>query len=156
MPVIDCLIEARIHDVYGETFADGAAFDVYLDDTAGGLMWLAAKACGGTDEAAARALGWAMGLANYLRAVPELEARGRQPLPDGRTEAVQALAKDGLQRLAVAKGRVPVAATLAAWQARGLLRQVVADPAVVAKGAMGLSEFALRGGLLWAAFTGRV
>ncbi|MEN9850671.1 MAG: hypothetical protein RL128_834, partial [Pseudomonadota bacterium] len=50
----------------------------------------------------------------------------------------------------------PVAATLAAWQARGLLRQVVAHPAVVANGEMGLSEFALRGGLLWAAFTGRV
>ena len=97
-----------------------------------------------------------MGLANYLRAVPELEARGRQPLPDGRAEAVQALAKDGLQRLTTAKGRVPVAAALAAWQARGLLRQVVANPALVANGAMGLSEFALRGGLLWAAFTGRV
>jgi phytoene/squalene synthetase len=154
--VIDRLIEARIHDVYGEPFADGAAFDAYLDDTAGGLMWLAAKACGGTDEPAARALGWAMGLANYLRAVPELEARGRQPLPDGRAEAVQALAKDGLRRLATAKGRVPVPAALAAWQARGLLRQVVANPALVANGAMGLSEFALRGGLLWAAFTGRV
>ena len=156
LAVIDRLIEARIHDVYGEPFADGAAFDAYLDDTAGGLMWLAAKACGGTDEPAARALGWAMGLANFLRAVPELEARGRQPLPDGRAEAVQALAKDGLQRLAMAKGRVPVAAALAAWQARGLLRQVVANPALVANGAMGLSEFALRGGLLWAAFTGRV
>ncbi len=156
LAVIDRLIEARIHDVYREPFADGAAFDAYLDDTAGGLMWLAAKACGGTDEAAARALGWAMGLANYLRAVPELEARRRQPLPDGRAEAVQALAKDGLQRLATAKGRVPLAAALAAWQARGLLRQVVANPAVVANGAMGLSEFALRGGLLWAAFTGRV
>ena len=156
LAVIDRLIEARIHDVYGEPFADVAAFDAYLDDTAGGLMWLAAKACGGTDEPAARALGWAMGLANYLRAVPELEARGRQPLPDGRAEAVQALAKDGLQRLATAKGRVPVPAALAAWQARGLLRQVVANPAVVANGAMGLSEFALRGGLLWAAFTGRV
>ncbi len=156
LAVIDRLIEVRIHDVYGEPFADMAAFDSYLDDTAGGLMWLAAKACGGTDEPAARALGWTMGLANYLRAVPELEARGRQPLPDGRTEAVRALAKDGLQRLAMAKGRVPVAATLAAWQARGLLRQVVAHPAVVANGEMGLSEFALRGGLLWAAFTGRV
>ena len=156
LAVIDRLIEARIHDVYGEPFADGAAFDAYLDDTAGGLMWLAATACGGTDEHAARALGWAMGLANYLRAVPELEARGRQPLPDGRAEAVQALAKDGLQRLATAKGRVPVPAALAAWQARGLLRQVATNPALVANGAMGLSEFALRGGLLWAAFTGRV
>lgn len=156
LAVIDRLIEARIHDVYGEPFADGAAFDIYLDDTAGGLMWLAAKACGGTDEPAARALGWAMGLSNYLRAVPELEARGRQPLPDGRAEAVQALARDGLQRLVSTRGRVPAPAALVAWQARGLLGQVVKDPTVVANGAMGLSEFARRGGFLWAGLTGRV
>ena len=156
LPVIDRLIEARLHDVYGEVFADAEAFSTYLDDTAGGLMWLASVACGGSDETAARALGWASGLANYLRAVPELEARGRQPLPDGRPQAVQALAQEGLRRLRAAKGRVPVAAALAAWQARGLLAQVAREPRVVADGAMGLSEFARRGGLLWAAFTGRV
>jgi phytoene synthase len=156
LPVIDRLIEARLHDVYGDPFADQAAFDAYLDDTAGGVMWLASKACGGTDEAAARALGWGLGVANYLRAVPDLEARGRQPLVDGRPAAVRALAETGLQRLAAARGRVPVAAGLAAWQARGLLRQVVQTPAVVAAGAMGLSEFSRRGGLVWAALTGRV
>lgn len=156
LAVIDRLIEARIHDVYGEPFADQAAFETYLDDTAGGLMWLASKACGGSDEAGARSLGWALGLANYLRAVPELEARGRQPLVDGRPEAVRALAETGLQRLAAARGGVPKAAALAAWQAGGLLRQVVNTPSLVADGAMGLSEFARRGGLVWAALTGRV
>jgi phytoene/squalene synthetase len=156
LAVIDRLIEARIHDVYGEPFADQAAFETYLDDTAGGLMWLASKACGGSDEAGARSLGWALGLANYLRAAPELEARGRQPLVDGRPEAVRALAETGLQRLAAARGGVPKAAALAAWQAGGLLRQVVNTPSLVADGAMGLSEFARRGGLVWAALTGRV
>lgn len=157
LPVIDALIAARRRDAYGEAFEDAAAFDAYLDDTAGGLMWLAAKACGGSDEPSARALGWAMGLANYFRAVPELEARGKLPLPDGRAEAVQGLAIRGLERLDQArKGRVPKAAALAAWQARGLLRQVQADPMAVAEGRMGLSEFAKRGGLLWAALTGRV
>lgn len=157
LEVIDRLIAARLHDVYGEAFADAAAFETYLDETAGGLMWLAAKACGGEDEAAARALGWAVGLASYLRAVPELEARGRLPLSDGRESAVRALAEAGLQRLdAARRGRVPKAAALAAWQVRGLLRQVQADPRVVADGSMGLSEFARRGGLVWAAFTGRI
>lgn len=154
--VIDSLIAARLHDAYGEAFADHAAFDTYLDDTAGGLMWLAAKACGGTDETAARALGWAMGLANYLRAVPELEARGRQPLPDGRPQAVSDLAAEGLAKLAAARGRVPTAAALAAWQARGLLRQAAETPGLVAAGQMGLSEFARRWGLLRASITGRV
>lgn len=154
--VLDRLIAARIRDAYGEGFADGADFAAYLEDTGGGLMWLASVACGGQDEAAARALGWALGLANYLRAVPELEARGRRPLPDGRAEAVRGLAKEGLARLEAARGRVPGAAALAGWQARGLLRQVVKDPMVVAEGRMGLSEFARRGGLLWASTIGRV
>lgn len=157
VPVLDALIAARVQDAYGAPFEDLAAFDAYLDDTAGGLMWLASKACGGTDEAAARALGWAAGLANYLRAVPELEARGRHPLPDGRSVAVQALAEVGLAKLALArKGRVPKAAALAAWQAQGLLSQVARAPSIVAEGTMGLSEFAKRGGLLWAALSGRV
>lgn len=157
LAVIDTLIAARLHDAYGAAFADGPAFETYLDDTAGGLMWLAAAACGGRDEPAARALGWATGLAGYLRAVPELEARGRQPLPDGRPQAIRALAEAGLRRLArVDRGRVPKAAALAAWQARGLLRQVQADPRVVADGRMGLSEFSRRGRLVWAVFTGRV
>lgn len=148
LPVIDALIAARIRDAYGEGFEDRADFDIYLDDTAGGLMWLASVACGGRDEAAARALGWAMGLANYLRAVAELEARGRQPLADGRPEAVRALAVEGLARLDRAKGRVPRAAALAAFQTRGLLRQVRDTPGVVGDGTMGLSEFARRWGLL--------
>lgn len=157
LDVMDRLIAARILDAYGEGFADRAAFDAYLNDTGGGLMWLASVACGGRDdEAAARGLGWALGLANYLQAVPELEARGRRPLFDGRAEAVRELAVEGLSRLTAARGRVPAAAALAAWQVQGLLGQVVKDPLVVAEGRMGLSEFARRGGLLWAAFTGRV
>lgn len=157
LDVIDSLIAARLHDAYGAPFEDEAAFDAYLDDTAGGLMWLAAKATGGTDEAAARNLGWAMGLANYLRAVPELEARGRLPLADGRPEALRRLAETGIVRLNKSRaGRVPKAAALAAWQARGLLSQVLADPSSVAEGRLQLSEFARRGGLLWSAMTGRV
>ena len=156
LDVMDRLIAARVLDAYGEGFPDEAAFDAYLNDTGGGLMWLASVACGGRDEAAARGLGWALGLANYLRAVPELEARGRRPLSDGRAEAVRGLAVEGLARLKAARGRVPVGAALAAWQVQGLLSQVVKDPIVVVEGRIGLSEFARRGGLLWAAFTGRV
>jgi len=156
LPVIDALIAARLHDAYGTTFDDAAAFDAYLEDTGGGLMWLAAKACGGHDEPAARGLGWAMGLANYLRAVPELEARGRYPLPDGREAAVRALALEGLARMAGTGRSVPKAAALAASATRGLLGQVVKSPGLVAAGGMGLSEFSRRWGLLRTAITGRV
>ncbi len=163
LPVMDRLIAARQWDIYRDPFADEAAFDAYLDDTGGGLLWLAALALGAGPgaEPVARDAGWAAGLAAFLRAVPVLEARGRRPLVDGRPQAVAALAQRGLSRLArarSARGQVPRAARrafLAVWQTGAQLDQVVADPGVVAQGRMGLSEFVRRGGLLWATATGR-
>ena len=163
LAVMDRLIEARRWDIYREPFEDRAAFDAYLEDTGAGLMWLAASALGAPPEAepVARAAGWAAGLAAFLRAVPELEARGRRPLVDGRTQAVAGLARDGLARLAGARrdrGRVPAAAGaafLSGWQTEALLRQALAEPQRVAEGTLGHSEFARRGGLAWAALTGR-
>mgnify|MGYP006179354677 CR=1 FL=1 len=158
--VLDKLVTARIWDIYSDPFADYSAFSDYIDDTSAGLMWLAAKALGADAhaETAVRRLGWAAGLAGYLRAVPELEARGRVPLVDGRPESVAALAREGLARIAQARAerrRIPKAAVLTGWQAQGLLRQVAANPAIVARNEMGLSEFARRGGLVWQSMTGR-
>lgn len=159
--VMDRLVEARRWDVYREGFEDAAAFDAYLEDTGAGLMWLAGRALGGTEEAALRGLGWAAGLAAFLRAVPELEARGRVPLVDGRPEAVAALARQGLARIAAAREGLrragPArAATIAGWQAEGLLRLAAAEPARVAEGRLELSEFARRWGLLKAGWRGGV
>ena len=158
--VMDRLILARRWDIYRDAFVDHHAFSVYLDETAGGLAWLAACALGAGDaaEAAARDAGWAAGLAGFLRAVPELEARGRVPLIDGRAQAVADLAAEGLARLARARSArvlVPAAAMLAGWQTERLLRQVLREPARVAEGRLVLAEFVRRGSLLWAASTGR-
>lgn len=161
--VLDRLVEARRWDVYREPFEDAAAFDAYLEDTGAGLMWLAGLAlCAqAQDEAALRALGWASGLAGFLRAVPELEDRGRVPLVDGRTEAVAALAREGLARIGRARtglrrmGRAG-AATLAAWQAGPVLEMAAREPGRVARGELVLSEFARRWRLLLGAIRGRV
>ncbi|MCZ8333589.1 MAG: squalene/phytoene synthase family protein [Rhodobacteraceae bacterium] len=158
---LDALIEARRWDVYREPFEDQAALSAYLQDTGGGLMWLAGRALGAeaAAEADLRAVGWAAGLAAFLRAVPELEARGRVPLVDGRAEAVAALAEAGLARLSGAQaglrrmGRAR-AATIAAWQAAAILRQAGQQPERVAAGALGQSEFARRWGLLRAGLRG--
>ena len=157
--VLDRVAAARRWDIYRDAFADRAAFDAYLMDTGGGLMWLAALALGAPPaaEAQVRALGWATGLANYLRAVPDLEARGRVPLIDGRPEAVRDLAAEGLARLKSSRGvRVGSArpALLAGWQTGALLAQVERDPLAVAEGRMGLSEFSKRGRLVWQALGG--
>lgn len=160
--VLDRLITARRWDVYREPFEEDG-LDGYLEDTGAGLMWLSGLAlgAGGGAEAALRGLGWAQGLAGFLRAVPELEARGRVPLGDAGPDQVVALAKEGLARISAARAglrRLPAlagAATLAAWQTEALLRRAVAEPERVAQGALHLSEFARRWGLLRAGMRGR-
>jgi len=161
LAVLDRLVAARRWDAWREPFADQDSLETYVEDSAAGLMWLAARALGAPEraEAPVRAYGWASGLANFLRAVPELRARGRHPLPEG--VAVAELARQGLARLAEARAgraQVPAAvapALLAGWQAGGLLSLAARDPAAVEDGRLALSEFARRGGLLWQAISGR-
>jgi 15-cis-phytoene synthase len=155
--VMDQLIAARRWDITREPHAGIAGLTAYLDDTGGGLMWLAGRALGAPDgaEYALRAYGWAAAAASYLQAVPELEARGRQPLPND--TSVQDLARLALGRLAAARqarGLVPkeiAPAFLAGWQAKSLLYQMVATGRCDIR----LSEFQRRWRLLWQSTTGR-
>jgi 15-cis-phytoene synthase len=154
--VLDRLIVARHWDIHREPHAGIAALERYLEDTGAGLMWLAARALGAPDgaEVAVRAYGWATAAAGYLRAIPDLQARGRQPLPEEVTGAD--LARIGLEKLKAARtGRKTISkdvavALLAGWQTEALLRQVAGGQPVP-----GLSEFSRRGRLLWQATTGR-
>ncbi len=153
---MDALIAARWWDLGRAPHADAAALADYLDATAGGLMWLAARALGQTTgESAFRAWGRAAGLASYLQAVPALAARGRIPLVDDRPAAIAALAADSraaLPRPPTGPGRP---ALLAAWQAAPLLRLAARAPGRVAQGTLHLSEAGRRGRLLLAALRGR-
>lgn len=158
LTVLEEMVAARHWDVSREPHADAAALWRYLDQTGGALMWLAVKATGGNEaqEAAARAAGTAVALANYLRAVPQLEGLGRIPLVDGTTAGVAALAREGLVRLDQARGaRLPRGAMMAAFQTRRLLDQAAREPARVAGGALVLPEFTRRKRLLWQSLTGR-
>lgn len=154
------IIEARERDLERAPFADATALWAYLEATSGGLMQLSVRALGGEDDTMARDLGAAQGLANYLMAVPLLEAAGRLPLPDGRPKMVAELAREGLARLARARDarrhvtHAARPALLAAWRTGALLEQAAHAPERVAAGALGQSEFARRGSLLWRAVTG--
>ena len=158
--LLDAAVAARVRDAHAEPFEDQAALDAFLADTSGTLLWVAARALGARDgEEAVRDAGWAQGMANWLRAIPALEAAGRHPLPDGRPEAVAALARRGLERLGRSRrGGVPRAARpamLAVWRAGPVLRRAAADPRRVAEGTLEGSEFARRGSLLLRSATGR-
>jgi phytoene/squalene synthetase len=162
--VLDRLVLARRWDIYRDPFEDAAAFDSFLDDTAGGLMWVAGRALGAPAgaEPALRNLGYAQGLAAWFRAIPALEAAGRVPLVDGRAEAVAALAEAGLARLEKGRkgqGALPRrarAAVLPAWQAAPVLRTVARDPRRVADGLTELSPGGAKLRLILAAARGRI
>ncbi len=155
--ILDRLIVARRWDIYREPFEDEAHLENYLQDTSGGLMWAAARALGAeAGESAIRDTGFAMGVANWLKAAAQLEAQGRIPLLDGRPEAVARLAALGLSRLgAGGYDRRAVPALRAAWQTRALLQQARRHPERVAQGALALSEFRKKGSLLLRAALGR-
>lgn len=162
--LLDELIAARRWDVYRDAFEDEAHFERYIDATSGNLAWAAARALGAeaAAEAPLRDMAHGAGVAALLRAVPELEARGRVPLLDGRPEGVRALADQALARLksgkagqgAIAKPARP--AVFSFWRAEAVLKAARAEPARVAAGTLAESEFARRGRLLRVSLTGRL
>lgn len=158
---IDDMAEARRWDIYKDPFDDQAEFDRYIDRTSGSLMWMAAASLGPADEEAVREFAYGAGIANWLRAIPELEAQKRIPLLDGTQEGVQALARKGLEKIQNAKSKrnsisKPAApAMLAGWQAEAVLHQAICQPERVAQGLLGQSEIRRKASLMWKAASGR-
>lgn len=148
---LDRLIAARRWDIYKDPFEDHDHFNEYLDATTGELMWQAARLLGALEvqRPTIMAFGHATGLTRYLQAVPKLEAAGRIPLVDGRSDAIAQYAGAALKNAQRPSGKNP--ATLEGWQTRPILSQVRKSPGRVAQGALGLSEFRKRLRLLrWA------
>lgn len=160
---LDRIIAARRRDIGKNPFSSVSDLSGYLEDTGAALMWLAAKSLNAPDaaEQTARDAGWATALASYFRAVPDLIARGRAPLPDASATGISSLARSGLARLtkaraagaAVPRGAAP--ALYPSWQTCALLTLAAKDPAAVTQGRLQQSEFARRGGLAWRSLTGR-
>jgi len=158
---LDQLIEARYWDIQRDPFDNMDDFNRYIEKTAGNLMLVTARALGRAEENTVMDFAYAAGVANWLRAIPALEAAGRRPLPNGRPDAVREFAENALKRLKNARknsagiSREARAALLSGWQAEGLLKQAISAPHRVAEGRLGLSEFSRRFSLLFKAGTGR-
>ena len=149
---LDLAVAARRWEIYKDPFEDAAHFEKYLDETSAGVLWTAARLTGAraSQEPAIRAWGRALGLANWFRAVPALEAANRIPLVDGRPEAIRTLAAQALNLPKPAKN----AALLPAWEVKVLLKQAAQNPMRVAEGSLGQSEFRKRISLAKAAILG--
>jgi phytoene/squalene synthetase len=154
--LLDAMAVARWTDLERAPFAGAEALGPYLDETAGNLMWAAVLALGGGAdlEPLARNVGRASGLASWLLAVPELEARGWQALPDDLSEFIAA-ARSELRAARSQTFGPALPALRAAWRAEGVLARAAADPGAIRAGRLGGSEFARRGSLLVKTLTGR-
>jgi phytoene/squalene synthetase len=155
------LIEARRWDIGRDPFEDEAHFTRYIEATSGNLIRAAARALGPAETDVLVDAGFALGLANWFRAIPALEAAGRRPLPDGRPEAVRALAVEGLRRLAKARaGRAGVSSAAAPalfplWEAGPVLRAAERRPGAVATGTLDPAPARSRLALILRAMSGR-
>ena len=130
---LDALVAARRWDCYKDPFDDQAALQTYLRDTSGTLMATACDILGGSRETS-ETRGFGLGVANWLTAIPALEAAKRIPLVDGTPAAVSAFAKTGLQALQ-SKTQIPKEARPALWPAMGaarVLKTAIKDPTQVA------------------------
>ncbi len=159
--VLDEYVAVRRWDIYRDPFEDQGHFDAYINHSAGSLFVASAQALGMADEVALRDFGYAVGVANWLRAIPELENRGRIPLLDGTPDGVRALAQSALGRLNKARAnRAAISAEArpalsAGWQADWVLKQAVARPERVAAGALIPGEMRQRVSLMWTVSSGR-
>lgn len=158
---LDEYVAVRRWDIYKDPFEDEAHFDNYITCSSGNLMVAAAQALGPADTEVVQDYAFAAGVAGWLKAIPELEARGRIPLLDGSTAGVNKLAQQALERLQSARRHrdaisAPArAALLSGWQTETVLKQAIAAPGRVANGQLGMGEVRRRLGLIAQAATGR-
>jgi len=136
--LFEALIEARMVDVYADPPENRAAFDAYIEASSGSVMALAARALGAPPAAmpVVADFAYGAGVANLLRAVPALEARGHAPLP----EQVDGLVEVAIARLRAARERrraLPRSAApalLAGWRADATLLEARKRPQSIAAG----------------------
>lgn len=158
--VLSTLITARYWDINGDPFASEEDVIAHIDRGAGSLAVLAALALGANpdQEADIREAAIASGIANWLVAVPVIEAAGRKPLAHATLAEVRNLADYGLRMLSKQRPTdfgPAVPALRAGWRAEGLLRQALRDPQAVPEGRLGTSDFRRRVGLMVRAAAGR-
>ncbi len=129
-------VAARRREAQRLPMADSGDLRDYVAETGGTLMWVAARALGGTDGSRARGIGAAAGLANYLLGVPLFLQRGLNPLPEMTTAQFNALVQAHLD-LARPQGSTSSGqkmAELAGWRTPGILARALRDPAAIPEG----------------------
>ncbi len=162
-PVLEAMITARRWDIYKEPFADMAAFERFIQDTAGGLLQLSCQVLAPSElpkveHLAAHAS--SRGVAAWLLAVPSYLEKGRVPLVDMSPDGVKKIAQNvhvkgkNVQKLLFKYHKTCIPALRAGWWAPQVLRRAIKDPERVFQGGLCASDARLRAGLIWKSIIG--
>jgi len=157
--LFEALIDARHFDIFSNPHEHRAAFDAYINATSGSVMELAARVLGAEQNAlpVLRDFAYGAGVANLLRAVPELEARGRKPLPSDYKDVVQQ-AKQKVNAARSLRREIPAAvrpALLAGWRVDATLSAAGKHPKSIQAGLLEESPAWRMISLRWKTQTGR-
>lgn len=172
---LSAMVEARRTDIYKDPPKDLAAFDDYINRTSGHLMTLAAKTLGVDEQAMPHIADFAygVGVANLLKALPDLYSRGHHPLPiNNAIDAEGIFSDDAVPQLSQiieqAKNRIKSArkhrreisnsalpALLNGYQADYILSEAAKDVKNVLHASLETSEFRKKANLLLRHMTGR-
>ena len=124
---LDRFVAARRWDIYSDPFENETHQEEYIRNTGGLLMWAMAASLGAQNKAAILRFGMGVGVAGFLRAVPDLEARGRKPLLSDGLNGQYQIAQKGMAWIdyAITARRdvdtVAIPALLTGWWARPIL-----------------------------------
>jgi len=155
--LFEALIEARHFDLTPAPFEHRAAFDAYINGTAGSVMALAAMVLGAqpAHTPPIKAFGYGTGIATLLRATPALIARGYAPLPDNLPAVIQdaTASLKKARRHKLPKALIP--ALLAGWRADATLAYAQKNPASILSGHLEESPARKMASLRWRALTGK-
>lgn len=172
--LFDELIEARRFDIYREGHSSRAAFDAYIAATSGNVMEMAGRVLGATSSEPFQSFGYALGVSNLIKALPELYMRGRHPIPvnnldrnacvEGRVSdelaaSLSSIANDAwaaarhARKMKIVKNVHP--ALLAGWYLERPLKAAANAPASILKRDFAASPLHRSARLLWLNLSGR-
>lgn len=124
-------VEARRWDIYSDPFNSHEDLQSYLEKTSAPYFEIIANRQDGDITALSRAIA----ASNFLRAIPDLIARGKRPLYDGKPEAVRDIAKSALHSLtSIRMNRTTRLIFLSGYLARHYLEQAAKTPETVHSG----------------------
>ncbi len=135
--IIDKMITARRFDIYNDEHANNTEFVAYINATTTGLIDLVSRVLdvSNAERLDACKAGFGIGLANLLRAAPELMSRGRKPLPSDISKHIE-VALNGLDQKF---GKAVFPAVLSGWRARATLKTAQKFPDRIPTGLLGES-----------------